>query len=338
MPTRSLFAVATIGLFVLTGCAEPQGVGESVDTASSTDGAASASVDPGCQPGGEAVASLEVSEDLTAPPEIVFTEPLAPSQTERQVIVEGSGTAITPGDRVTLAYAYFNGQSGAKIGDIGYSEQAPDMIPVDPDTPYLVGLVHTLLCSTVGSRVAGVIPPAEAFGEAGAPEFGVAAGESIIFIADVIDVQPPPPPPLEQLAGEQQPAPEGFPLVTVVDGVPEVEFPEGDVPTTYAVAAVIEGDGQMVYEGATVIVHYHGVNWNSGIVFDSSFQRGAPQSFGTSNLIPGFRDGLVGHSVGSRMLITIPPALGYGPRGGTGDGRIGPDDTIFFVVDILGIQ
>jgi len=46
----------------------------------------------------------------------------------------------------------------------------------------------------------------------------------------------------------------------------------------------------------------------------------------------------VGQTVGSRVFIIIPPALGYGPSGGTGDGRIGADDTIFFVVDILGLQ
>ena len=94
----------------------------------------------------------------------------------------------------------------------------------------------------------------------------------------------------------------------------------------------------MVYDGANIIVHYHGVNWNTGEVFDSSWDRGEPASFPTSGVIPGFRDGLVGQTVGSRVFITIPPALGYGPSGGTGDGRIGAEDTIFFVVDILGLQ
>jgi len=42
--------------------------------------------------------------------------------------------------------------------------------------------------------------------------------------------------------------------------------------------------------------------------------------------------------VGSRVIIVIPPELGYGPSGGTSDGSIGPTDTIVFVVDILGVQ
>jgi FKBP-type peptidyl-prolyl cis-trans isomerase len=51
-----------------------------------------------------------------------------------------------------------------------------------------------------------------------------------------------------------------------------------------------------------------------------------------------FRDALVGQSVGSRVVVIIPAALGYGPNGGTEDGSIGPEDTIVFVIDILGIQ
>lgn len=121
-------------------------------------------------------------------------------------------------------------------------------------------------------------------------------------------------------------------------GGPEVVLPDGDVPTSYGVATLIDGDGPMVYDGANVVVDYHGVNWNTGETFDSSFERGEPAAFPTSGVIPGFRDGLVGQNVGSRVLITIPPALGYGPQGGTQDGRIGPEDTIFFVVDILGLQ
>ena len=90
--------------------------------------------------------------------------------------------------------------------------------------------------------------------------------------------------------------------------------------------------------GDVVVVHYHGVNWNTGEVFDSSWSRGEPSSFPTEGVIPGFRDGLVDQTVGSRVIIVIPPELGYGPSGGTGDGSIGAEDTIVFVVDILGVQ
>ncbi len=101
---------------------------------------------------------------------------------------------------------------------------------------------------------------------------------------------------------------------------------------------MVEGDGVEVAGGDVVVVHYHGVNWNTGEVFDSSWERGEPASFPTGGVIPGFRDGLIGQSVGSRVIIVIPAELGYGPSGGTSDGSIGPTDTIVFVVDILGVQ
>jgi peptidylprolyl isomerase len=75
------------------------------------------------------------------------------------------------------------------------------------------------------------------------------------------------------------------------------------------------------------------VSWTTGEVFDSSWQRGVPASFSTDGVIAGFRDGLVGQTVGSRVIITIPPDLGYGPyeAGSPASG------TIVFVVDILGV-
>lgn len=338
MPRFAPLAASAALTLILSGCAageaDPAALGEDAEASGGSEPMA-----PGeCQPSGPDVESLEVSTDLDAPPEITFGSALNPDSTERMVVVEGEGEQVKAQDRVTLSYAYFNGETGEKIGHIGYDDAAPDMMPIEPETPYLVGLVHTLMCSTVGSRVAGVIPAGEAFGAEGAPEFGLDAGVSIIFIADILDIQPPPPPPLEELVAPQQPAPEGFPAVEFSAGVPAVDFPEGDIPGSYAVASVIDGEGAMVYDGANVVVHYHGVNWNTGETFDSSFERGEPATFPSNGVIPGFRDGLVGQNVGSRVLITIPPALGYGPQGGTGDGRIGPDDTIFFVVDILGMQ
>jgi len=98
---------------------------------------------------------------------------------------------------------------------------------------------------------------------------------------------------------------------------------------------LILGDGPVVEDGQTVTVQYTGMNWNTGEIFDSSWQRGAPADLPTSRVIPGFRDALVGQTVGSQIIAIIPPDLGYGPSGGTPDGSIGPDDVIVFVVDIL---
>jgi peptidylprolyl isomerase len=91
----------------------------------------------------------------------------------------------------------------------------------------------------------------------------------------------------------------------------------------------------VVPEGANVTVHYTGVNWNTGVIFDSSWTRGEPTTFNTRQVIGGFTAALEGQTVGSQVLVVIPPDQGYGAAGSPPD--IGGTDTIVFVVDILGI-
>ena len=83
-------------------------------------------------------------------------------------------------------------------------------------------------------------------------------------------------------------------------------------------------------------MQYTGVKWSDGSVFDSSWENGAPASFQTTGVVDGFRQALEGQTVGSQVLVVIPPALGYG------EGEINDDDlvgeTLVFVVDILGTQ
>ena len=69
-------------------------------------------------------------------------------------------------------------------------------------------------------------------------------------------------------------------------------------------------------------------------MFDSSWTRKSPATFaiGTGNVIPGWDKGLVGKKVGSRVLLVVPPADGYGAQG---QGQIPANATLVFVVDIL---
>ena len=76
--------------------------------------------------------------------------------------------------------------------------------------------------------------------------------------------------------------------------------------------------------------------WRDGSVFDSSWKRGAEADFpiGTGQVIPAWDKVLVGKKVGSRVLLVVPPADGYGSTGSQ-DGSIKATDTLVFVVDIL---
>jgi peptidylprolyl isomerase len=98
------------------------------------------------------------------------------------------------------------------------------------------------------------------------------------------------------------------------------------------------GDGEEAVPGRVVEVHYVGVSWSSGQQFDASWDRGQPFQFGLGKgqVIAGWDQGVAGMRVGGRRRITIPPMLGYGKRGA--GGVIGPDETLVFVVDLLGVR
>ncbi|MDQ6928762.1 MAG: FKBP-type peptidyl-prolyl cis-trans isomerase, partial [Actinomycetota bacterium] len=87
-----------------------------------------------------------------------------------------------------------------------------------------------------------------------------------------------------------------------------------------------------------VDVHYVGVSWSSGRQFDASWDRNSTFSFrlGGGQVIAGWDQGVVGMKVGGRRRLTIPPELGYGSRGA--GGAIGPNETLVFVVDLVGVR
>ena len=113
-------------------------------------------------------------------------------------------------------------------------------------------------------------------------------------------------------------------------------MPAGTAPTALVIQPLITGTGATVQTGQTISVHYTGAIWASGEVFDSSWTRASPATFaiGTGKVIDGWDQGLVGQTVGSQVLLVIPPDQGYGSEGNP-DAGIAGTDTIVFVVDIL---
>ncbi len=293
-----------------------------------------------CQPSGSEVESIEFSGIFGEAPVVSFDAPLEISATQRLVVIEGDGEVVKNGDDVVIDYSLYNAASGELVEESQYDEFSATVFNLNIEAPIFAGVSLTVTCSMTGSRVAGLIPAEEAFGPDGAPEFGLNAGEPVLFIFDIISIKPPPTPPLDRIEGEPKEPAEGFPAVEYADdGSPTVTIPEGQaIPTEFGVDTVITGTGAEVVPGDTVIVNYHGVNWNTGQVFDSSWLRGQPASFSTDGVIVGFGDGLIGQTVGSRVIIVIPAELGYGPMGGQPAVGIGPEDTLVFVVDILGIE
>ena len=120
---------------------------------------------------------------------------------------------------------------------------------------------------------------------------------------------------------------------------PQVEVPSGQSPPyQLEIEDIAVGDGEEALAGRVVEVHYVGVSWATGKQFDASWDRGNTFKFGLGKgqVIRGWDQGVAGMKVGGRRRITIPPNLAYGKRGA--GGAIGPDETLVFVVDLLGVR
>jgi peptidylprolyl isomerase len=117
---------------------------------------------------------------------------------------------------------------------------------------------------------------------------------------------------------------------------PTVTVPTGTPPSGLESTDLITGTGAAVAPGDSVTVQYVGVAWSTGQQFDASWNdgEGQPVTFSLDQVIPGWSQGMVGMKVGGRRELIIPPSLGYGA---SGQGPIGPNETLIFIVDLYKI-
>jgi peptidylprolyl isomerase len=116
---------------------------------------------------------------------------------------------------------------------------------------------------------------------------------------------------------------------------PEVEPMLEPAPSELTMKDIVVGDGAEAPAGATVEVHYLGVDYESGEEFDSSWGRGESINFPLQRLIKGWQEGIPGMKVGGRRMLICPPEMAYGPAGG---GHSLSGRTLVFVIDLLGVN
>ena len=263
-------------------------------------------------------------------PTLTFkTKPMTVRTTTTKVVTAGKGAKVTKANSITFNYALFNGKDGKQV-DTSFGKQTAGM---DLSTAtVLPGLIKGLTGQQVGSRLLVAIPPADAFGAQGNADAGFGPTDSVIFLIDLVSASTTP----KTATGTPVPPKAGLPSVTV-DGAKaaQITVPKTAAPTKLIIQPLIKGAGPVVKAGQTIKVHYTGVLWKDGKKFDASGDRGAPVDFtiGAGQVIKGWDKGLVGATVGSRILLVVPPADGYGAQGKAPS--IGPKDTLVFVVDIL---
>lgn len=314
MLIRPALAMLPLATLVLAGCAvSPPVLGPSTPTP--TGGAA-------CAEPGAASEAVSVSGDLGASPVVTAPGPFAVDRVERTVLIAGGGQPVMTGDLVEVTITILNATSGDRAPG---TAEARVLLREGAAQP---GLLATVLCSTPGSRVVGVVPAEDAFGSVGQPELAIGPGDDLILVVDVLARLP------LQADGDPVALPEGFPDLGLdfdADGRPTVTIPAGDPPPTSLAASVLDGAGPLVEAGDEFLIQFQAVNWRTGEVFDETWGD-APRSL--LELLPGVDAAIVGRSVGSRVVVIVAPADGFGASGAPSWG-IAETDTVVYVVDIL---
>ncbi len=305
--------IAVVGLSALTfvGCS----------SAPSTD--AADCVRPGSD--SSALGLVQASGDLGTP-SIDLTDPVYAKTTVFSDETVGDGPAITREDQdVVFSVAVANGASGADVLESGTPVRAVDFWKTD-----YAGFSDMLMCATEGSRIVGAVP-FDQLSEQAAANWGIREGESIAVVMDVQKVY--------KAAADGAPQyndRHGMPTVVLAtDGRPGIIIPAGQAPTDLAVEVLKKGDGPAVGDGDAIRVKYTGVNWADRSVFDSTWEKGASTALTLDAVVPGFAQALDGQTVGSQILMVIPPELGYGDQASA---AVPANSTLVFVVDILGID
>lgn len=245
----------------------------------------------------------------------------------REVVVAGTGPDTTPETQINASMAVFDGATKQQV--VAYQPIGQIFTPGDPTLPsYFADLFVGV---PAGSRIVAIIPGEIMLAESGqavSPSAGPSAPAVIVADVDTI--------PALAAWGEEQPPTQD--LVTVTDGeggAPQITVTPGAAPPAELVLETRKlGDGAVVADGDTVVVQYTGVLFATGAEFDSSWSRGQPAQFATTDVVPGFGQGMVGQTVGSQIIAIIPPDLAYGDQD---TGTIPPGSTLVFVIDILAV-
>lgn len=291
-------------------------------------------------PTGETAGYVEASGSFGTLPEVSFPTPLTSDGTQQSVLIEGEGEPITEGQIVDFQVVLLNGVDGEIITASAYDdEEAPLRRTAGSDIDVLA---EVLQCAQVGSRTAITATMQDVFDEETLESIedslGLKADNAIVMVVDVQAAY------LARATGIPQLGATGIPaVVTAPNGQPGVTIPNEEPPTDLRSHTLVLGQGATIEEGDRVVLHYTGLIWSTKTVFDSSWERDAPATFTITSfendpngIVSGLADGLIGRTIGSQVIVVIPPEFGY--PAGQAPASIPDGSTMVFVVDLLGIE
>lgn len=268
--------------------------------------------EPAVDPAADPEAPAADPTDLSLKPTVELPD-TAPTELVVEDIVEGAGDTVDSGDFVIMQYVGVSCSTGEQF-DASWDRGQPFSVVLGQGD-VIAGWDEGIVGMALGGRRLLVIPPDLAYGDTGSGSGSIPPGDTIAFVVDLIGFVP----------GDH-------------------ELPEPTVPAEPAdeltTTDIVEGDGPEAGPDSIVWLHYRGVTQSDGNEFDASLPRGIDEpliaQLAPGQLIDGMVEGIVGMKVGGVREIVIPAELAYGELG-AGEGLIGPDETLVFVVSLHGV-
>ncbi|MFD7875742.1 FKBP-type peptidyl-prolyl cis-trans isomerase [Streptomyces sp. NPDC059766] len=331
MRRRSLILAAVpAGLVTIAGCGDDKSDTSKTSVSESPSAQAPSSVPPPKIVDGP-LPAITAGTKFGEKPTVAKGTGEPSDQLAVKTVIAGGGQTVAENDYIQANYL---GQiwDTAKVFDNSWDRKTPLVIQLAQGS-IIDGWRYALAGKKAGSRVEFSVPPTWGYGKGGNTQAGIKGTDTLVFVVD-----------LQETFNAKSSA-KGKPVAqddaklpkvgTNTDGsAPSIEVPKVDPPKGLVANYVLEGDGDQVGAQDSVLVQYKGVLWENGKEFDSTYGRKSLTSFGLSQVVKGWAQGLTGKKVGSRVLIVVPPDLGYGNNPPQGSG-IGKDSTMVFTVDIL---
>ncbi len=251
-----------------------------------------------------------------------------------KTLTKGSGRVLAPTDSYLANFEVYIWRGKTHKLLFSSYKGTPEVLPV---TIGLSGLQKAVSGQKVGSRVEAVLPPKFGYGATGNTQLGVKPTDTLVWVVDVLQAFSA----TQGATGKQITNGGGaLPKITVAPGTgPTIAVPKSTPPSKLVVTTLVKGTGAPVKTGQSLVVRYVASIWRTGKVFNDNWPSAQqpttpPNVFALGQLIPAWNTGLVGLPVGSRVMLVVPPAEGYGSKGQPSAGIKGTD-TLVFVIDIL---
>jgi len=273
---------------------------------------------------------ITVSGPTDDAPDVELYTPFRVTSAAFDDLVVGEGTTITTDTQlVVLDVSITSGETGEGLVETSYNGDLSQTSTVARWVEVIPGFEEALQCATEGSRIVVALPPG-GIEEETTSSLEMADDDSAVAVVDIRKVYLP-----KAEGANQFNVGSGLPtVVRASDGRPGIIVPDAAPPTDLVIQTLKKGTGPVVTGDAPVRVHYTGLTWADRTVFETTWDA-EPRSIELDTMLPGFSEALTGQTVGSQVLVVIPPDQGYGDEA---QGPIAADSTLVFVVDILGID